>query len=356
MLRAIEAEKAPGSPAVEQMRRDRVALRAALAADLASPIPARRANQFAQAVRDEIDRGLLADLSTGTPLEYHPPMPSMLASRNRPRGPGFTRADSWRTARVMALAATVALVGGVAWLAMVRPGTSGGTLASGTTQSPRELPGWAILPDKLPELPTTTNADVALANTPTLAADAAAEPSVTRDPATALAWAKRGVLAIRIVTDSPKRDRERLLAISQRQPRAARWALSATAPAGLAVIPTHPWPIDTRLADSNYASAPKQPETASIAAFGLTVRPTVEVLDAACNDLERIIAGAVVFERVDGLAEFTEGPQAEPTPDTAMDIIWWKKPASQWSPRLRVPVLVEFGRPEREPSKPVPAK
>lgn len=345
-LRAVESEREGGGAEVDAMRRDREALRNALQQDFAAPLPARRAAQMAQVVRDEIDRALLSDLSAGAPLAYQPP--DLLQ-----RTPRFS---SWNAARVGALAATIALVGGIAWLAFQRPSQPRRVLASaqnspGTSQ--RELPSWAILPEQTPatRAPQIATAPQGAArNTP---GDEVHEPQSSRDASIALAWAKRGVLAIRITTDSPGRDIERLGTFAQRRSREANWLLSTSAPSGLASIPPHPWPIDMRLADSRESSgsASRTPETATVAGFGVTVRPTADALESLRDELERTLAGAVVFERVEGLAPHAEGPVAEPAPESAMDVIWWKKPAAQWSPRLRLPVLLEFGTPMREPAK-----
>jgi len=355
-LRAVELETAQvgtgESDSVGSMRRDRAALQSALRADLEIPMPARRAAQFSQIVRDEIDRGLLADLSTGAPLQDHLPVSMVKPARRHSREMWASRSDSWRSTRLMAIAATLALVGGVAWLAMQRPTSPTGTLASGANKGPRELPSWATLPVR----PTNQN-DQVISKGPgplVLPSDAvpALEPTYTRDAATALAWAKRGVLAVRITTDSPLRDRERLDSFAQHASRTARWTLSTSAPSGIAAVPTRPWPINTGLADSGEVgfAANKHPDTATLASFGLTLRPTTDAIEAARTDLEQSLAGVVIFERVDALASFAERPQTEPTPDSALDILWWKKPASQWSPRLRVPVLVEFGTPDRAPA------
>lgn len=340
LLEAIEVEREGGGAEVEAMRADRAALLAGLRGDFTVPLPAHRAAQFAQVVRDEIDRSLLSDLSAGAPLVYQPP--DLLP-----------RSGAWKITRIAAIAATVALVGGIAWLALLRPGAQRQTIASGTNSPgplPRELPSWAILPEQVPEAHApkiaTEPPRVARSNPNT-----PQEISSTRDAGIALAWAKRGILAVRITTDSPGRDLERLETFAQRHSREARWLLSTSAPAGLASIPAHPWPIDMRLADSRDSSMPARPEIATIAGFGLTVRPTTDALEAVRDDLERTLAGAVVFERVDGLAAFAHGPVAEPAPESAMDVLWWKKPASQWSPRLRLPVLLEFGTPAREPAK-----
>lgn len=354
-LRAIEHERSSADHAIEAMRRDRAALRAALATDLVQPIPARRVAEFSNAVRDEIDRRLLADLSRGAAIDYQPSIPISTASRSGSHIPGAWWAGKAKP--LVALAATIAIVGGVAWLAMFRPGSGGtsiGQVASGAEKATRTLPSWAILPERAPGAAQGPDiASVPFRASPT-ESDVAIEPMTTRDAATALAWARKGVLAVRITTDSPRRDRERLDTFAQRDLRESRWALSASAPSGASVIPSNPWPIDTRLADSNDSSVlpATPPSTASLAMFGLTVRPTVEAIDAARSELEQVLAGAVVFERVEGLAEFLEAPQSEPAPDSAMDVIWWKKPASQWSPRLRVPVLLEFGTPVRTPAKP----
>ncbi|MBX3387872.1 MAG: hypothetical protein KF691_00305 [Phycisphaeraceae bacterium] len=344
MLRAIEVESEAVGAEVEAMRRDREELRAALRQDFATPLPARRAAQLSQIVRDEIDRSLLSDLSAGAPLVYHPP--DLLR-----RSPRF---GSWRFTRIAAVAATVALVGGIAWLALQRPAVPRQTIVSGTNasgSSPRELPSWAILPERAPNAETPKPAleprRVARANPE----ETTQESHSTRDPAIALAWAKRGVLAIRITTDSPGRDLERLEIFAQRHSRDSHWLLSTSAPSGLASIPAHPWPIDMRLADSRDSAMAVRPESATIAGFGLTVRPTTDSLESVRDDLERTLAGAVVFERVDALAAFAQGPIAEPAPESAADVIWWKKPASQWSPRLRLPVLLEFGTPVRDQAK-----
>jgi len=354
LLRAVEADSIVEGEAVAAMRLDRAALRSALKVDLASPLPTHRAAQFSQAVRDEIDRGLLADLTRGAPLQDHLPVSMVKPVRRSSREAWASGAGSWRVSRALAIAATLSLVAGVAWLAMLRPSSPGGTLASSTTKQPggpRELPSWATLP---PFTPNTNLPAIATGQSPTNTpgADAALEPTFTRDAATALAWAKRGVLAVRITTDSPRRDRERLDTFAQVSSSAARWTLSTSTPSGIAAVPVRPWPINTGLADSRDSgfAANAQPETAALASFGLSLRPTTEALESARADLEGSLAGTVVFERVDALAAFAERPQPEPAPDSAADVLWWRKPVSQWSPRLRVPVLVEFGVPDRGPA------
>lgn len=344
LLHAVEAESAIGAQAgnanVHAMRRDRLALRSALKADLSSPLPSSRAEEFSQAVRDEIDRSLLNDLSTGVAVHDHLPVSMVKPVRRASWASGH---DAWRPTRIFAIAATLALVGGVSWLAMQRPPAFRSPAVTGN--SPRELPSWAILPPRSADTPTESVAPSPDAvETPALAR---AEPMVTRDPSVALAWAKRGVLAVRIVTDSPRRDRERLDLLAHASGRAAPWALSASVPPGFTTVPTHPWPINTALADSSEGAlfTQKRPDTATLAAFGLTLRPTSAAIDAARSEIEASLVGTVSFERVEGLAPFAEGPQSEPAPDSAADVIWWKKPVGQWSPRLRVPVLVEFGTP-----------
>lgn len=341
---------------VAAMRRDRAALRAALAADLGKALPAHRVRQFTQVVRDELDRELLADLSKGVPVSDRLPI-----SKFAPvRAGRLSSSGSWRVSRVMAMAATLALVGGVAWLAMQRPSTPGKTLGSSASAGPRELPEWAVLPPARPDavLPPIASG---LERTSTVqGTDAALEPMFTRDAATALAWAKRGVLAVRITTDSPRRDRERLDNLARASTRTDRWSLSTSAPPGIEAIPARPWPIETGMAGASEGGfVPSvRPESATLAAFGLMLRPTTEAIESARDALEESLAGAVIFERVDTLAAFAERPQPEPAPDSAMDILWWTKPASQWSPRVRVPVLVEFGTPEPGAAAPrsAPAK
>jgi hypothetical protein len=354
LLRAVESDGSVEVEAVAAMGRDRAALRSALRVDLASPLPAHRAAQFSQAVRDEIDRGLLADLSRGVPLQDHLPVSMAKPTRRTSREAWASGAGSWRVSRALAVAATLSLVAVVAWLAMLRPSSPGGTLASSTPNGPggpRELPSWATLP---PLMPNTNLPAIASGQGPTSTpgADAALEPTFTRDAATALAWAKRGVLAVRITTDSPRRDRERLDTFAQISSSAARWTLSTSTPSGIVAVPVRPWPINTGLADSRDSgfAANAQPETAALASFGLSLRPTTDALESARADLEGSLAGTVIFERVDALAAFAERPQPEPAPDSAADVLWWRKPVSQWSPRLRVPVLVEFGVPDRGPA------
>lgn len=363
LLRAIESnqpidlhcEVAGGGvrgETVAAMRRDRAALRAALAADLGKALPAHRAQQFTHVVRDELDRELLADLSRGVPVSDH--LPISKVAPVRARRSSSLASGSWRVSRVMAMAATLVLVGGVAWLAMQRPSSPGKTLGSNASSGPRELPEWAVLPPARPDAALPTIASGLDQKNTAQGTDTALEPTFTRDAATALAWAKRGVLAVRITTDSPRRDRERLDSFAKASTRADRWSLSTSVPPGIGEIPARPWPIETGMAgvtESGFASN-AHPESATLAAFGLTLRPTTEAIESARVALEESLAGMVVFERVDTLVEFAERPQPEPAPDSAVDILWWTKPASQWSPRVRVPVLFEFGTPERSSGGP----
>lgn len=345
---------------IQAMRQDRAALRSALKADLETPLPAQRQAQFAQLVRDEIDRGLLADLSTGAPLQNHLPISLVKPVRRTSHHAWSSPVDSKRLTRFFAVAATLSLFAGVAWLAMQRPAPSRGPLVSGSSGGPRELPSWATLPaHPARAIDPATPALAARFDEPS-DSTSMLEPTFTRDSATALAWAKRGVLAVRITTDSPRRDRERLDNFAQASSRTDRWSLSTSPPPSIGAIPARPWPIETGMAGISESgfTANARPDSATLAAFGLMLRPTTDAIESARAALEDSLAGTVIFERVDTLAAFAERPQPEPAPDSAIDILWWTKPASEWSPRIRVPVLVEFGTPERKSAVPgsAPAK
>lgn len=329
------------------MREQRAALRAALKADLVRPLSSTLAARFEQSVRDELDRSLLANLATGRPLQDHLPVSKVVPVR-----PGmFTGARvAWgemRSSRGLAAAAMLAIAAGASWLAM-RPAAQSFSLSPLATKSSTELPHWAVLPDQ----PKTVLQDLA---TPSVTAEkheaiAVADVRETRDVNTALEWTRQGVLAIRIVSDSPRRDHERLSGMVS-DARKRSWQLSASTPAGFDVIPSRPWPIDQTLVDADGRSAQTTttPSTATIAGFDGTLRLDAEALQSLRDELERNLSCRVIFERVDNLRPYANAREAENVPTTAADVVWWTRPASEWNHRVHVPVVLEFG--SRTPGK-----
>ncbi|MFO0859856.1 MAG: hypothetical protein U0570_04805 [Phycisphaerales bacterium] len=332
-LRAIESV-GDVTPAFEAMRRDREQLRLALKADMASPLSSPIRQKLEQAVRDEIDLRLIARLSDGRPLPTPAPVWS-LNVRN-------TRRLPW--GRFAAIAATVAVIGSVAWLAMQRPASvRKSPVAMG---APRELPSWAVLPPQV-DAPSA-NAGIARVE-PQESLKPASEPLQTADVKLAMAWARKGMLVVRVTTDSPGRDQERIGSLAQSDRRTSAWSISSQLPAGLASIPSKPWPIDATLAggDSLGVASRQHPPTATVGAFELALRPTAESLESLRQYIQENLAGSVTFERVDALGELGQQRETASDPTSAADVTWWKKPVGQWSPRVRVPLVLEFGEPAK---------
>lgn len=329
------------------MREQRAALRAALKADFARPLSSTLTARFEQSVRDELDCSLLANLATGRPLEDHLPVSTVVPVR-----PGmFAGArrvwEELRFSRSLAAAAMLVIAAGASWLAM-RPATQSSSPSPLATKSSTELPQWAVLPNQ----PKAVQQDLAK---PSAAAEkyeaiAVADVRETRDINTALEWTRQGVLAIRIVSDSPRRDHERLSGMVS-DARKRSWQLSASTPAGFDVIPSRPWPIDQTLVDADGRSAhtTATPSTATIAGFDGTLRPDVEALQSLRDELERNLSCTVIFERVDDLVPYANARETKNVPTTAADVVWWTKPASEWNHRVHVPVVLEFG--SRTPGK-----
>lgn len=290
--------------------------------------------------RGEVDLGALAALGDGVAL---PPDPARrVVHRARP-GVLATIGPWMLSRRTLAGAAAIALLGGVFYLASMSPGTRGPAVDA-IAQSPRGsgLPSWAVLPDRPVATPRATPVhEVAAAPTPVRVAAA----TETRDAAVAMTWLREGRLAIRLTTDAPRRDSAKLAGMLAEAKAASVWALAA-ADGREAAVPTRPWPIDTRMADADGRGVMPARENARLGAFELAVRPTTEALAAAHDSLERATRGGVVFERVDGLS--AEGVQMEAPTPSAAGVLWWTKPAEQWSRRVRVPMVVEFGTPSKQ--------
>jgi hypothetical protein len=330
------------------MQRDRAALRAALAAESDRPLTGAQASVVRSAIdaamrdvsdRGEIDPGVLAALGDGVAL---PPDPRRrVVHRARP-GVLATIGPWMLSRRALAGAAAIALLSGVFYLASVSPGTRGPAVDS-IVQSPRNsgLPSWAVLPDR-PDAPPRAKpvTEIAASPTPVRVEDV----RETREAAVALAWLREGRLAIRLTTDAPRRDSAKLDGMRADAKAESVWALAASDGREGAVA-ARPWPIDTRVADSDGSGVMPARQSARIGAFDLAVRPTAEALANAQESLERATRGGVVFERVDALA--AEGVHLEAPTPTAAGVLWWTKPAEQWMRRVRVPLVVEFGTPSK---------
>lgn len=336
LLDVVERAEAASDPRLRRLQLDRAALRAALVADLAGKIPDRHAARLSIAVAEELERGTLAALTRGRDLSDHPPVwnPTLRAHRNR-----FSLAGL-RSSRFAAGAAMLALGAGLLVFALQRPMTRQSRLADG---GPRELPAWAILPPPREHVVTPEPTFIATIPTPA----SVVEVRATRDENLALTWAKRGMLAVRIVTDSPTRDRERVEKLIASGESRENWSLAAAAPSAIAAMSENPWPIDSTLADADAGgfSTTSHPAHATVAKVGLLIRPTAATLAAARDGIERSLVGEVVFERIEAGDDYGGWHEREAQPGSASDIIWWRKPATEWSPRLRVPVLLEFGTP-----------
>lgn len=346
-LDAVESSRAAlGS--LGAMQRDRAALRAALAAELHRPLSAAQAAVVRSAIdaamreasdRGELDRGVLAALGDGVEL---PPDPSRrVVHRARP-GVLATIGPWVFSRRALAGAAAVALLSGVFYLASMSPGTRGPAVES-IAPSARSsgVPSWAVLPDR-PVAPPRAKPVTEIAASP--APVRVADVRETRDAALAMRWLREGRLAIRLTTDAPRRDGEKLDAMVAEAKAASVWAL-APADGREAVVPARPWPIDTRMADADGRGVMPARQNARVGAFDLAVRPTAEALVSAQESLERATRGGVVFERVDGLG--AEGVRLEALTPSAAGVLWWTKPAEQWTRRVRVPLVVEFGTPSK---------
>ncbi|MBL8875963.1 MAG: hypothetical protein JNM86_09235 [Phycisphaerae bacterium] len=336
LLDVVERAEAASDPRLRRLQLDRAALRAALATDLAEKVPARHAARLNAAVGEELERGALAALTLGRDLNDRPPVwnPTLPARGNR-----FSLAGL-RSSKFVAAAAMLVLGAGLLVFALQRPMTRQTRLASG---GPRELPEWAILPP--PKEQVAAPEPIVLAAIPTPAS--VVEVRLTRDENLALAWAKRGMLAVRIVTDSPTRDRERVEKLIASGASREHWTLAAAAPSAIAAVSENAWPINTTIADADAGgySRSSHPAKATVGTCGLLIRPTAATLAAARDGIERSLAGEVVFERIDTGTGFGDWQEREPEPASAADVVWWRKPAAEWSPRLRVPVLLEFGTP-----------
>ena len=326
LLDAIESDGLLAeSSQIRAMRQDRAALRGALKADFARPLPPRVASRLSQALADEFDREALAQLANGRPIP--------IARADLGRSMPTTRA--WR--RAVPIAACLALLAGVTWIAF-RPSPGGRTGGIASPSGPSTTPSWAILPDPKPAEvqvtpPRVQEAPVQLAASP--------ESTQTRDAATAVIWAQRGVLAVRLVTDSPTRDQERLSALTAT--RRSSWRLMPGAPASIAAVAANPWPIDRTFASESPGPTKPTPSTATLQEATLSVAPTAAAFQSFRDDIEKETSATVVFERVEKLSSFAR--EADPgAPATASDVVWWTKPASEWTPRIKLPLLLEYGK------------
>lgn len=346
-LDAVESAQ-PALGSLGAMQRDRAALRAALAAESNQPPSKAQAAAVRSAIeiamrdaseRGEVDLGVLAALGDGVAL---PPDPARrVVHRARP-GVLATLGPWMLSRRTLAGAAAIALLSGVFYLASMTPGTRG-PAADSIAQSPRAsgLPSWAVLPDRPVAPPRATPmTEITATPMPVRVADA----TETRDAAVAMKWLREGRLAIRLTTDAPRRDSAKLDGMLVEAKAASVWALAA-ADGREAAVPARPWPIDTRMADADGRGVMPARENARLGAFQLAVRPTAEGLATVQESLERATRGGVVFERVDGLS--AEGVRLEAPTPTAAGVLWWTKPAEQWTRRVRVPLVVEFGTPSK---------
>lgn len=344
LLDLIDSSRPAPAP-LAAMQRDRAALRAALAADLERPLSpshhaalrAARDAALRDAARDEIDTGVLAALTDGVAL---PPDPTRRVIR--PVRPGvLATLAPWLLSRsAFATAAALTVLTGAFYLAFISP--AGRAPAPRTiAQAPRDpaLPSWAILPDRPAPIAPAPSAP-----TPGLEPEPVKIAAVTSttDPALALTWLREGRLAVRLTTDAPRRDTARLDALLDTAKPGSIWALAA-ADGRDAVVPARPWPIDTRMADADERSALPRQGNARLRAYDLALRPTADAIAVAKESLERATRGRVVFERVDPLA--SDGIQLEDPVPSASGLLWWTKPAEQWSRRVRLPLVVEFGSP-----------
>ncbi len=341
--------RADAGSAAGAMRRDRDALSSALHRDLSRQLTPTLAARFDQAVRDEIDRSLLVNLANGHMIEDHLPVSKVI-----PRRDGvLTRifAGTPRFSRLLAAAACLALVAGVTWLA-VRPRATPISTQAAANSDQRALPSWAVLPDVQPKQQAIPRPIETLARAPADPVQIPTEVRETRDVGLAITWARRGVLVLRATTAAPRRDHERLDHLAARDSYKSQWDLLASFPAGFAMIPSRPWPIDVNLADADERTVKPgpTPATATIAGYNVSLWPTADALEAARDELERNSGVVVMFERVDALAAFATR-DSDHGARSASDITWWKKPANEWSPRIRVPLLLEFGIPPKPATK-----
>ena len=347
MLEIVESSR-PALGSLGALQRDRAALRAALDADQSQSLTTEQAASLRasiqiamqDATRSEVDVGTLAALSDGVAVPPDPARRVVYAAR-----PGvLATVGPWLFSRSsLAAAASVAIVAGVFYLASMSPGARAPS-ATPLAQSPRDasLPSWAVLPDR----PT-----VAPRVEPTLAEPAATEPArlaaltSTTDTALALQWLREGRLAIRLTTDAPRRDTAKLDGLFVDASSTSAWALVATDGRD-AAVPAKPWPIDTRMADADDRGTMPRGESARLRAFSLAVRPAADAMEIAQESLERATRGGVVFERIDALA--SEGVHLEAAAPSAAGLLWWTRPAEQWTRRVRVPMVVEFGSPSKQ--------
>lgn len=349
-LDAVESAR-PALGSLRALQRDRAALRAALGAEMDVAMTHAQASSLRAAVRaaaldpnhgaalDELDVGALAALGDGVAL---PPDPARRVV-HRARPGVLATIGPWVFSRSSAVAAAaVAIVGGVFYLASMTPSARAPGSKS-VAQSSREtgVPSWAVLPDRPKTvLRSTDAAKPEEAQEPVRLAEA----SATRDAALALKWLREGRLAVRLTTDAPRRDSAKLEAMLADGKSAGVWSVAA-ADGRAGAVPAREWPIDTRMADADMRGTMPRRENARVGAFDLAVRPTAESLQATLESLELATRGGVIFERVDALAG--EGVRLEAPVPSAAGVLWWTKPAEQWSRRVRVPLVVEFGTPKR---------
>ncbi|MBY0112572.1 MAG: hypothetical protein K2Y21_07105 [Phycisphaerales bacterium] len=349
-LDAVESER-PALGSLGAMQRDRAALRSAMSSEMARPLSAAHASAIhtarEAAIREamELDRAALAALSDGVALATEPGVRRVLPSR-----PGtLATIGPWLLSRkTLAAAASVAIVAGVFYLATMTPSRNA-PLIAGKSVREAGVPSWAVLPDRPPIASKPRTIDEAKPVEPPVVEAAIRE---TRDPAVALAWLREGRLALRLTTDAPRRDTERLEAmLASMQPaaqgkRGARGAWSlARADGREAAVPTKPWPIDSRMADQDGGGSTTSRETSRVGGYDLAVRPTLDSITDVRDGLERATRGRVIFEKVDALA--ADGVVLEISEPTAGQVLWWTRPMDQWARRVRLPLVVEFGEPQK---------
>lgn len=349
-LADLEGLTAPEQPSLRAMHEDRRVLRAALHADSARLSKAQQA-RVAAAVEEEWSRQLLRSLE---PARSEAVAPRWVAGADRAarRGPGSTRA--WA-----AMAAMVAMAGLATWMAIPFAG-SGRTRTGGETIAQRadtgSLPAWAVLPERPPVAIARLEPKVEPAQQPT---DELALPSRTTETDLALAWAREGMLAIRLRTETPRSDRELLNAWSEQDASAERGNARAAAPRRVepsrtwewsgtnaswasAMITPERWPISSMIAGDSAGpiGTPTTPPSGTLALYELRVQLTPRALEQLRREIESRTGARVVFERVPMLA--SAAPQAEWT--VGSDPLWWTRRTESWTPAVRVPVALDFVR------------